>query len=81
MFTLLISYGAELRESVWIRVHLAHILLREPVRKFNAHFVTDIADEVFEDELHVALHVIQFVGYIKQYPTEAVSPPACLRRT
>ena len=29
---------------------------------------------MFEDEL------IQVVGYIKQYPTEAVSPLACLRR-
>ena len=28
---------------------------------------------MFEDEL------IQFVGYIKQFPTAAVSPPACLR--
>ena len=47
---------------------------RESVRKFQAQFVTDIEEEVFEDEL------VQFVGYIKQYPTKAVSPPACLRR-
>jgi len=40
-----------------------------------AHFVTDIEKEVFDDEL------VQFVGYIKQYPIEAVSPPARLRRT
>lgn len=59
LFTLLTSSEAELRESA---------------RKFQAHFSTDIAEEVFEDEL------IQFVGYIKQYPTEDVSPPACLRR-
>jgi len=38
-----------------------------------AHFVTDIEEEVFEYEL------VQFVGYNKQYPTEAVSSPACLR--
>jgi len=39
-----------------------------------AHFVTDIEEAVFDDEL------VQFVGYIKQYPTKAFSPPACLRR-
>lgn len=48
--------------------------LRESARKFQTHFSSDIEEDVFEDEL------IQFVGYIKQYPTEAVSPPACLRR-
>ncbi len=31
-------------------------------------------EEVFEDEL------VQLIGYVKQDPTEAVSPPACLRR-
>jgi len=48
--------------------------LSEYARKFQAHFSSDIEEEVFEDEL------VQFVGYIKQYPTEAVSPLACLRR-
>jgi len=58
LFTLLTSSDAELCESV---------------RKFQAHFSSDIEEEVFEDEL------IQFIGYIKQYPTEAVSPLACLK--
>jgi len=40
----------------------------------KAHFSIDIEEEVFEDE------IIQLVGYIKQHATEAVSPPACLRR-
>ena len=48
--------------------------LRKSARKLNTHFVIDIEEEVFEDEL------VRFVGYIKQYLTEAVSPPACLRR-
>ena len=42
--------------------------LRESVRKFQAHFSSDIEEKVFAHEL------IQFVCYIKQYPTEAVSP-------
>ena len=58
LFTLPTSSDAELRKSA---------------RKFQAHFSSDIEEEVFKDEL------IQFVGYSKQYPTEAVSPLACLR--
>ena len=46
--------------------------LRESAWK--AHFSFEIEEEVFEDE------IIQLVGYIKQRATEAVSPPACLRR-
>jgi len=46
--------------------------LRESACK--AHFSIEIEEEVFEDE------IIQLVGYIKQHATEAVSPPACLRR-
>ena len=48
--------------------------LRESARIFQAHFSSDIEEEAFEDEL------VQFVGYIKQYPTEDVSHIACLRR-
>ena len=40
----------------------------------QAHLSIDMEEEVFQDELN------QFVDYIQQYPTEAVSPPACLRR-
>ena len=40
--------------------------LRESARKFQEHFSIDIEEQVFEDEL------IQFVGYIIQYPTEAL---------
>jgi len=46
--------------------------LRESACK--AHFSFEIEEEVFEDE------IIQLVGYIRQHATEAVSPPACLRR-
>ena len=44
----------------------------ESARKFEAHFVIDIEEKVFEDD--------ELVQFDKQYPTEAVSTPAWLRR-